>query len=94
VAESLAPGRQVEVVVNGVETDRFRPVEPTRPPASGLRQVIVPRRLFPKNGVEFALRAVPGVTARLPTSASSSWGTAPSGSGSRPSWANWAWRIG
>jgi glycosyltransferase involved in cell wall biosynthesis len=66
VAEALAPGTRVEPVTNGVETDRFRPVEPALPPEAGVRQVIVPRRLFPKNGVEYAVRALPIVAARVP----------------------------
>jgi glycosyltransferase involved in cell wall biosynthesis len=66
VAEALAPGTRVEPVTNGVETDRFRPVEPSHPAEPGVRQVIVPRRLFPKNGVEFAVRALPIVAALVP----------------------------
>jgi glycosyltransferase involved in cell wall biosynthesis len=66
VGEALAPGTRVEAVTNGVETGVFRPVEGTLPPlAPGVRRVIVPRRLFPKNGVEFAVRSVPLVQARL-----------------------------
>lgn len=60
VAEGLASGHRVEALTNGVETDLFRPVEPTLPqPADGRRRVIVPRRLFEKNGVEFFVRAMP-----------------------------------
>lgn len=60
VAEGLAPGHRVEALTNGVETDLFRPVEPTLPPpAGGRRRVVVPRRLFEKNGVEFFVRALP-----------------------------------
>lgn len=66
VAESLAPGTSVEALTNGVETDRFRPLPATLPAEPGSRQVIVPRRLFPKNGVEFAVRALPLVAEVLP----------------------------
>jgi glycosyltransferase involved in cell wall biosynthesis len=66
VAEALAPGTRVEAVTNGVETDRFRPVAPTLPAEPGMRHVVVPRRLFPKNGVEFAVRALPLVVKALP----------------------------
>ncbi|CAN5622454.1 N/A [soil metagenome] len=66
VAEALARGTRVEPVTNGVETDRFRPVEPSLPAEPGTRQVVVPRRLFPKNGVEFAVRALPLVVEALP----------------------------
>jgi len=60
VAESLAPGVLVEPVTNGVETSFFRRVDPSLPaPPPGRRRVIVPRRLFAKNGVEHFVRAVP-----------------------------------
>jgi glycosyltransferase involved in cell wall biosynthesis len=64
VAERLAPGSRVEALTNGVETSLFRPVEPTLPPA-GRWRLIVPRRLFPKNGVEFLVRAMPYIAGRL-----------------------------
>jgi glycosyltransferase involved in cell wall biosynthesis len=66
VAEALAPGHPVEALTNGVETDRFRPVPPSMTPPPGIRYVVVPRRLFPKNGVEFAIRALPLVRAAVP----------------------------
>ncbi len=66
VAEGLAPGHPVEALTNGVETDQFRPVTPSLTPPPGTRYVVVPRRLFPKNGVEFALRALPLVRATIP----------------------------
>ncbi len=60
VAESLAPGHPVQAVTNGVETSIFRPSTSSPiPPTQGKRRLIVPRRLFEKNGVEFAVRAVP-----------------------------------
>lgn len=60
VGERIAPGVKVEALTNGVETDIFRPVVPTLdPPAEGRRRLIVPRRLFHKNGVEYAVRALP-----------------------------------
>ncbi len=58
VAEGLAPGVSVEALTNGVETDVFFRGEPSLPPATR-RRIIVPRRLFEKNGVEFFLRAMP-----------------------------------
>ncbi len=60
VARSLAPGVTVEALTNGVETDIFRPVAPTlEPPSEGRRRLVVPRRLFTKNGVEYFVRAMP-----------------------------------
>lgn len=58
VAERLAPGVRVEALTNGVETSFFRPVEPGLPPADRPR-LLVPRRLFFKNGVEHFIRAMP-----------------------------------
>ena len=58
VAERLAPGTPVEPLTNGVETEFFRRVEPALPPAVRPR-IVVPRRLFPKNGVEYMIRAMP-----------------------------------
>jgi glycosyltransferase involved in cell wall biosynthesis len=63
VAQSIAPRVRVEPLTNGVETSLFRRVSPSLPPPpSGRRRVVVPRRLFPKNGVEYAVRAVPQIT--------------------------------
>lgn len=62
VGEAIAPGVRVEAVTNGVDTEMFRPVQPALPaPAPGVRRVLVPRRLFHKNGVEYALRALPRI---------------------------------
>lgn len=66
VAETLAPGRPVEALTNGVETERFRPTQPAVPPEAEVRRIVVPRRLFPKNGVEFLVRAMPLVREELP----------------------------
>ena len=60
VAESLAPGTRVEALTNGVDTSLFRPVEPALPPAQGPR-IVVPRRLFAKNGVGDYIRALPDI---------------------------------
>jgi glycosyltransferase involved in cell wall biosynthesis len=60
VASSIAPGTRVEALPNGVDTDIFRRTEPSlAPPPPGRRRILIPRRLFAKNGVEFALRALP-----------------------------------
>ena len=63
VAEGLAPGVQVEALTNGVETSLFRPVAPTLPATERWR-LVVPRRLFPKNGVEYLVRAMPDIVER------------------------------
>lgn len=60
VAMSLAPGSVVEPLTNGVETDLFRPGGAAlEPPPDGRRRLVVPRRLFEKNGVEYFVRALP-----------------------------------
>ncbi|MDE2979869.1 MAG: glycosyltransferase family 4 protein [Gemmatimonadota bacterium] len=63
VGEGLSGSVSVEVVVNGVETDIFRPVPPGIERRAGRRRIIVPRRLFPKNGVEYFVRALPTILA-------------------------------
>lgn len=63
VGESLSESVSVEVVVNGVETDIFRPVPPRIARRPGRRRIIVPRRLFAKNGVEYLVRALPAILA-------------------------------
>jgi glycosyltransferase involved in cell wall biosynthesis len=60
VAMGLAPGVEVEALANGVETDVFRRIEPTLQVARRPR-ILVPRRLFQKNGVEFFVRALPEI---------------------------------
>jgi len=65
VARDITPSARVEALTNGVETSVFRRVAPTLPrPPSGRRRIVVPRRLFPKNGVEYFVRAMPEVTSR------------------------------
>ena len=65
VADGLLPSLSTEPVTNGVDTSVFRRCEPSLPPASGPR-LVVPRRLFPKNGVRFFVRAMPEVAAAIP----------------------------
>lgn len=69
VAEALAPGVRVERIVNAVETTLFQRVEPAVPPVPGRRRVIVPRRLFKKNGVQHFVRAVPLILEAIPVEA-------------------------
>jgi len=65
VGEALAPGTRVEALTNGVETSIFKPVEPALAAGPGPR-IIVPRRLFPKNGVEYFIRAFPAIVQAVP----------------------------
>ncbi len=59
VAGSLAPGVEVEAITNGVDVSLFHPDAGTRPASREL--IVVPRRLFAKNGVEYFVRALPAV---------------------------------
>ena len=63
VGESLGPSISVEVLVNGVDTGVFRPVEGSLARPDSRRRLVVPRRLFPKNGVEYFVRALPMIVA-------------------------------
>jgi glycosyltransferase involved in cell wall biosynthesis len=66
VAADVAPGVRVEAVTNGVDTSVFKPVRPTLPPLRpGQRRLVVPRRLFAKNGVEYFIRALPEILSQV-----------------------------
>ena len=65
-APTIAQDAALEALTNGVETSLFRPVEPTLPqPGDGRRRLVVPRRLFEKNGVEHLVRAMPIILERV-----------------------------
>ncbi len=66
VGEELAPGTRVEALTNGVDTHRFRPVEPILKEHEVSSSILLPRRLFHKNGVTFAVRALPHILAGIP----------------------------
>src|SRR5687767_4596295 len=60
VALGLYAHPRAEAVTNGADTELFKPVAPALPaPPPGRVRVIVPRRLFHKNGVEYFVRALP-----------------------------------
>ncbi len=63
VGESLSSAVSVEVLVNGVDTDVFKPVAPARPRPGARFRLVAPRRLFAKNGVEHFVRAMPLIAA-------------------------------
>ena len=60
VALELHPHPRAEALTNGVDTDMFRPGRGALGPAAR-RRIVVPRRLFEKNGVEYLVRALPGL---------------------------------
>ena len=63
VALGIYPHPRSEVMTNAVDTDRFTPREAAHD--RGPRRLIVPRRLFPKNGVEYFVRAMPLIAAEV-----------------------------
>lgn len=70
VALSLYPHPRAEALTNGVDTEMFRRTAPTLAPAEArVRRVIVPRRLFHKNGVEYFVRALPLIRQETPIEA-------------------------
>jgi glycosyltransferase involved in cell wall biosynthesis len=58
VALGLYAHPRAEALANGVDTALFRAVAPALA-RDGHRRVLVPRRLFAKNGVEYFVRALP-----------------------------------
>ncbi|MGH7448830.1 MAG: glycosyltransferase family 4 protein, partial [Longimicrobiales bacterium] len=71
VALELHPHPRAEALTNGVDTGLFAPfpdgAQPLAHPASARERprVIVPRRLFEKNGVEYFIRALPLIRREL-----------------------------
>ncbi len=64
VGKDIAPTVKVEALTNGVDTSFFRRVDPTLPRLREERyRLVVPRRLFSKNGVEYFIRALPMISA-------------------------------
>lgn len=54
----------MEALTNGVDTEVFTPGESALP-SGGRVRLVVPRRLFEKNGVEFLVRAMPRIVERV-----------------------------
>jgi glycosyltransferase involved in cell wall biosynthesis len=59
VALDLYAHPRAEALTNGVDTALFRPGPASLPASDGRRRILVPRRLFEKNGVEYLVRALP-----------------------------------
>jgi glycosyltransferase involved in cell wall biosynthesis len=64
VALELYPHPRAEALTNGVDTGLFRRGTPSLP-RGVRRRIIVPRRLFEKNGVEYLVRALPLIRREL-----------------------------
>ena len=67
VALGLFPHPRAEAVTNGVDTEMFAP--PAQRAPNARPRVIVPRRLFEKNGVEYFIRALPLLVRGTPVDA-------------------------
>lgn len=58
VVKRLVPEAYTLPIVNGIDTEKFRPVEPGLKRESDEFLIVCPRRLVEKNGVEFLVRAL------------------------------------
>lgn len=59
VALGIYRHARAEALTNGVDTSLFEPGPATLPPRERGYRLVVPRRLFEKNGVEYLIRALP-----------------------------------
>jgi glycosyltransferase involved in cell wall biosynthesis len=67
VAETIYPHPRSEAITNAVDTRRFAPKRGVV--TGGPKRIIVPRRLFAKNGVEYFVRAMPLILRELEVTA-------------------------
>ncbi len=58
VVRELLPGAETIAIVNGVDTSFFKPSAPYLERKPGVFDILCPRRLVEKNGVEFLIRAL------------------------------------
>jgi glycosyltransferase involved in cell wall biosynthesis len=65
VVAELLPGAFTMPIVNGIDTETFRPVEPSLRRPEDEFVIVCPRRLVEKNGTEFLVRALPHLRGRL-----------------------------
>jgi len=59
VSIEIAPGIQAYSMVNAVDIQRFNSVAPAFLPKDDEIIIVIPRRLYHKNGVEYAIKALP-----------------------------------
>jgi len=55
----ISPDCSAREIVNRIDTDLFKPTEPILKRNTGEVILLCPRRLYPKNGVEYLIRAMP-----------------------------------
>jgi glycosyltransferase involved in cell wall biosynthesis len=65
VIQGLLPGAFSMPIVNGIDTETFRPVKPSLPRREGEFVIVCPRRLVEKNGTEFLVRALAHLAGRV-----------------------------
>lgn len=69
VVKDMLPGAFTMPIVNGIDTETFRPSEPSIDGAGDKFIIVCPRRLVTKNGVEYLVRALPLIKRELPVKA-------------------------
>jgi glycosyltransferase involved in cell wall biosynthesis len=69
VVRDMLPGAYTMPIVNGIDTDTFKPSEPCLERPEGEFVIVCPRRLVTKNGVEYLVRALPLVAKEMPVRA-------------------------
>jgi glycosyltransferase involved in cell wall biosynthesis len=69
VVRDMLPGAFTRPVVNGIDTETFRPSEPCLERPGGEFIIVCPRRLVVKNGVEYLVRALPLIKREIPVKA-------------------------
>lgn len=65
VCLSLVKNLKVQAIVNAVDTNIFSPQEPSIKKENNEIVLICPRRLVPKNGVEFLIKAIPLIKEKI-----------------------------
>jgi glycosyltransferase involved in cell wall biosynthesis len=65
VVRGMLPGAETLPIVNGIDTETFRPVDPGISTDDGEFLIVCPRRLVEKNGVEFLIRALAHVAPEI-----------------------------
>ncbi|MFH1679064.1 MAG: glycosyltransferase family 4 protein [Candidatus Eisenbacteria bacterium] len=65
-ARRVAPSKRIEEVVNGIDTDLFRPTAPSIPRREGRAVLVTTRRFVAKNGVRFLIDALPAILEKIP----------------------------
>ena len=65
VVRDMLPGAFTKPIVNGIDTETFKPSEPSLAGSGGEFVIVCPRRLVHKNGVEYLVRALPLIKQKL-----------------------------